>query len=149
MTETVQFSQTIRQWMDTFMHRSMSGWVRYVKAGGFSMPQFMLLMHINYKGTYSISDLSEEMGISTAAVSQLVDKLVQAELLERAEDPNDRRAKQVTLAPKGQELIEQGIKARFRWADDLSESLNPEEKLKISEAFNIMLRVIDEIDHKA
>ena len=113
MTDQTQFSQTVRQWMDTFMHRSMGGWARYVKASGFSMPQFMILMHVHYREPCGISDLSERMDTTTAAASQLVDKLVQAGLLERAEDPHDRRAKKVALTPKGKELIEQGIEERF------------------------------------
>ena len=44
MTELVQFSQSLRDWMDTFVHRSMRDSARFVKASGFSMPQFFLLM---------------------------------------------------------------------------------------------------------
>lgn len=140
MTDSLQFPQTVRQWMDTFMHRSMGGWVRFVKSSGFSMPQFMLLMHIRYKEPYSISDLSEKMDITTAASSQLVDKLVQAELLVRTEDPSDRRSKQVALTDRGKDLIEQGIQERYRWVDELEETLSAEEKEKVVEAMEILMK---------
>ncbi len=143
MTDSLRFSRTVRQWMDTFMHRSMGGWVRFVKASGFSMPQFMILMHIRYKEPYSISDLSEKMDISAAAASQLVDKLVQAELLVRTEDPNDRRAKQLVLAEKGRELIEQGIQERYRWVDELEEILSTQEKEKVAEAMEILMKKVE------
>ena len=143
MTEPLQFSQTVRQWMDTFMHRSMSGWVRYVKASGFSMPQFMILMHVHYRGPCGISDLSEKMDTSTAAASQLVDKLVQTGLLERAEDPSDRRAKQVALSPKGKQLIEQGIEERYRWVEHLEANLTESEKDKVNEALMLMVRAVE------
>lgn len=143
MIDTTQFSQTVRQWMDTFMHRSMGGWARYVKASGFSMPQFMILMHAHYKASCGITDLSEKMDISTAAVSQLVDKLVQAGLLERAEDPNDRRAKKVALSPKGKQLIEQGIEERYRWVEQLEANLSEAEKDKVNEALTLMIRAVE------
>ena len=103
MTDSVRFSRALRQWMDVFMHRSMSGWMQYVKSSGLSMPQFSILMRLHYRGECGISNLSEHMDISAAAASQLVDKLVQAGLLERTEDPHDRRAKQVALSPKGRD----------------------------------------------
>lgn len=146
MTEQVQFSQTVRQWMDTFMHRSMGGWVRFVKASGFSMPQFMILMHAHYRESCGITDLSEKMDISTAAVSQLVDKLVQADLLIRSEDPHDRRAKQVTLSPNGRKLIEQGIQERYRWVDELESSLTAEDKAKIAGALEIMAQAVEKLE---
>jgi DNA-binding MarR family transcriptional regulator len=131
--------------MDTFMHRSMGGWSRFVKASGFSMPQFMLLMHIHYRESCGISDLSEKMDVSTAAASQLVDKLVQAGLLIRTEDPNDRRARQVALTPKGEELIEKGIAERYRWVEHLEANLNVAEKDRVSKALELMIRAVEEI----
>lgn len=138
MTDSVQFSQALRQWIDVFMHRSMHEWARYVKASGYSMPQFFLLMHLHRHEQCGISDLSERMDITSAAVSQLVDKLVQAGLLERVEAPHDRRVKQITLTPQGKMFIAQGIEERYRWVDGLAETLNAEEKGKITEALEIM-----------
>jgi len=143
MSEPLQFSETVRQWMDTFMHRSMGGWAQYVKASGFSMPQFMILLHVHYKESCSISDLSEKMDTSNAAASQLVDKLVQAGLLERAEDPNDRRAKKVALSPKGKRLIKQGIEERYRWVEQLEANLSEAEKNKVNEALTLMIRAVE------
>ncbi|MFZ5822341.1 MAG: MarR family winged helix-turn-helix transcriptional regulator [Chloroflexota bacterium] len=144
MTESLQFSHTVRQWMDAFMHRSMGSWARFVRASGFSMPQFMILMHAHYKESCGITDLSEKMDISTAAASQLVDKLVQAGLLVRAEDPHDRRARQVALTPKGRQLIEQGIQERYRWVEQLEANLTTAEKDKVNEALASMLRAMED-----
>ena len=69
------------------------------------MPQFFMLMQIYYKKQCGISDLSDHMEITAAAASQMVEKLVQTGLLDRTEDPHDRRAKHVTLSDKGRELI--------------------------------------------
>ncbi len=139
MTNATQFSQSLRAWMDTFVHRSMHDSARFIKASGFSMPQFFLLMHLHRHEQCGISDLSEHMDVTTAATSQLVDKLVQAGLLVRVEDPNDRRAKQVSLSPAGEALVEKGIAERSRWVDELAESLNEDERAKVAEALNILI----------
>lgn len=148
MTEATQFSEIVRQWMDTFMHRSMRGWAHYVRARGVSMPQFMLLMHIHHKKSCGISDLSEKMDTSAAAASQLVDKLVQAELLVRTEDPHDRRAKLVALSPKGKKIIEQGIEERYRWVEELAQVLSIEEKNKVAEALNILNETMRRVENR-
>ena len=140
MTDSRQFSQSLRQWVEATTHRTMRDQARYVKSLGFSMPQFFLLMQVYYKKQCGISDLSEHMEITTAAASQTVEKLVQSGLLDRAEDPNDRRAKQVTLSPKGSELIEKSIAARFRWVDALAKELSAEEKTKVHEALEILTK---------
>jgi len=146
MSETQTFSQIVRQWMDTFMHRSMRGWSQFVKSTGLSMPQFSILMQLYHKGASGMSELSERFGISPAAASQLVDKLVQADLLVRTENPNDRRAKQVALTARGKQLIEQGIAERYRWMEKLDENLTLEERNKVAEALKILDEAAKELD---
>ncbi len=146
MTESVQFSQSLRQWMDTFVHRSMRDSARFVKASGFSMPQFFLLMQVHRRERCGISDLGENLEITTAATSQLVDKLVQAGLLMRAEDPHDRRAKMVSLSPAGEAFIEKAIAERSRWVDDLAAVLNEDEHHKVAEALEILTEAAQRLE---
>ena len=138
MTKPTQFSKTLRAWMDVFMHRSMHGWGHFAKSTGLSMPQFSILMQLHYRGTCSVSDISDRFDFSAAAASQLVDKLVHAGYLERAEDPSDRRAKLLTLSAKGEELVQHGTEERYRWMDDLTSKLSTEEQIKVVEALNIL-----------
>ena len=146
MTKTVQFTQSIRSWMDVFMHRSMRGWGLFAKSAGLSMPQFSIMMQLHYRGACGMSEISERFSISAAAASQLVDKLVQSGLMAREEDPSDRRAKLLNLTDKGEELIRQGIEERYRWVDQLAEKLTDEERVQISEALNIMTRAAEELE---
>lgn len=146
MTKPAQFSKTLRAWMDAFMHRSMSGWSQFAKSTGLSMPQFSILMQLHHKGPCGMSEISDRFDITAAAASQLVDKLVQAGYLERAEDPNDRRAKLLTLSTNGRELIQQGIEERYRWMDDLAASLSAEDQKKISEALILLTNAAKEME---
>lgn len=127
MPSSPELTEAIRQLIDIITTRSMRERSHFVKASGLSMPQFGILMHLYYSNNCGISNLGEHMDISAPAASQLVDRLVQHGLVERAEDPHDRRAKQLTLTPKGRELIETGLIARTRWVDELVMSLKPED----------------------
>jgi DNA-binding MarR family transcriptional regulator len=146
MTDPVQFSDTVRAFMDLFMQRSMRSWKHFARNSGLSMSQYSILMQLHHHGPCSISDISERFDTTSAAASQIADKLVQAGLLERAEDPEDRRAKLLTLSPKGQELVENGVAVRFRWVDDLADHLSPEERQKVSEGLRLMTRAAEELD---
>ena len=123
-----QINQSLREWMDIFMHRSMRGWSQYAKSTGLSMPQFSILMQLHHKGPCGMSQISERFDISNAAASQLAEKLVQSEYIERAEDPNDRRAKVLQLTSKGKDLINAGVEERYRWLDELVKKLSADEK---------------------
>lgn len=139
MTDSLQIKTALRRWMEVVMTRSMHDWVHYVKASGFSMPQFRLLMQLYYQGTAcGISQISDDMSITNAAASQLVDKMVNSGLLERAEDQNDRRAKVVTLSEKGREFVKNGIEQRYLWVNALAETLNEDERQSIAQALTVL-----------
>ena len=146
MTDKIQFSLITRQWMDVFMHRSMHGWNHFAKSTGLSTPQFSILMQLHHKGPCGMSEISERFDITAAAASQLVDKLVQSELIERVEDSHDRRAKQLSLSKKGAALVEKGIQERYRWVDDLAGKLSAEERSKVSEALSLLTNVAQKME---
>jgi DNA-binding MarR family transcriptional regulator len=148
MTSPSQLIQTIRQFMDFAMHHSMRERVHFAKATGLSMPQFGILMQLHYRGNCGVSDIGERFDITNAAASQLVDKLFQSGLIQREEDPNDRRAKLLNLTNKGRNLIQQGIEERYRWVDQLVGKLTMEERAKIAEALDIMTQAAKELEAK-
>lgn len=148
MPKPVQITQPMREWMDVFMHRSMRGWSQFAKSTGLSMPQFSILMQLHYKGTTGLSEISERFDISAAAASQLVEKLVQSGHLERAEDPNDRRAKNLRLTSAGAKLVSDGIQERYRWMEELASNLDAEDHAKISDALTILTQAAKKMDEK-
>ena len=146
MTKSTQITQPLREWMDVFMHRSMRGWNHFAKSTGLSMPQFSILMQLHHKGPCGMSEISGRFDISAAAASQLVDKLVHADYLERTEDPTDRRAKLLTLSDKGKELINHGTEERYRWMDDLASTLSVEDQKKVSEALVLLTNAAKQME---
>jgi DNA-binding MarR family transcriptional regulator len=146
MPSSSELTETIRQLIDVITTRSMHEWSRYVKTTGLSMPQFGILMHLYYRSSCGISHLSEHLDVSAPAASQLVDRLVQHGLVERIEDPIDRRAKQLTLTPKGRELIETGLTLRTRWVDELIMSLKPEDYNQVAATLSKLTEAVRELE---
>jgi DNA-binding MarR family transcriptional regulator len=148
MLNQVQFSQTLRTWMDVFMHRSMRGWSHFARSTGLSMPQISILIQLYHKGPCGMSEISERFEVSAAAASQLVEKLVHAGFLQRTEDPNDRRAKLLALSAAGFDLIQKGNQERYRWMDNLAETLSLPDQEKISEALILLTNAAKEMENK-
>ncbi len=146
MTKPVPFSQVVRSWVDVSTHHSMRGWSHHAKATGLSMPQFSMMMQLYYRGACGISDLGERFEITNAAASQHVDNLVQAGLLERTEDPHDRRAKNIRLSAKGKALLERGLSERYRWVDQLTQCINEKDREKIAEALMALTEAARNLD---
>jgi len=146
MIATPQLIETIRHFMDIAMHHSFHERAHLAKLVGLSMPQLGILMQLHYRGTCGISELSERFDITNAATSQLVDKLVQSGLVQREEDPHDRRAKLLNLTGKGKEMIQQGTERRYRWVEDLAHKLSEQEREQVNEALDIMTRLAQELD---
>jgi MarR family transcriptional regulator, organic hydroperoxide resistance regulator len=149
MTSSPQLIQSIRQFLDIALHYSMREHSHFAKSIGLSMPQVGILMQLHYRSNCGISEIGERFDITNAAASQLVDKLVQSGLIQREEDPNDRRAKLLNLTEKGRELIQQGIEERYRWVIQLAAKLAPEERAKIAEALQIMTHAAKELEAEA
>lgn len=146
MSTVKQFNAALRSWAEVFMARSMREWMRFVKTSGLSMPQYSMLMRLYYKGGCGISDISAALDVTNAAASQMVDRLVQMELIDRVEDPNDRRAKQVTISGRGRTLVEKGIEARNRWTEDLPNLLAADQRAAVVSALNILVEAARKLE---
>ena len=146
MTNSPQFTQSIRSWMDIFMHHSMRGWGLFAKSVGLSMAQFSILLQLHHKGACGMSEVSERFEITPAAASQLVEKLVQGNFISRYEDPHDRRARVLDITDKGRELLQQGIEERYRWMEQLSERLTEDERVQVSKSLDILTRIATDLE---
>ncbi len=148
MTKSPPVTQSLRAWMEVSMHRSIHERTRFAKSTGLSMPQLGILMQLHHKGRCGVSEIGERFDITNAAASQLVEKLVQAGYLERTEDSNDRRVKQLNLTAKGESLIENGAQERYRWLDELTSQLSTEQQTKVAEALEILTQAAQSLEDK-
>ena len=63
-------------------------------------------------GTTTIGELAESLGRSPSATSRLVDGLAKRRLVERREEPEDRRQRSITLTQRGQAVLRAVDRAR-------------------------------------
>jgi DNA-binding MarR family transcriptional regulator len=138
MTPEKILSNVLYEWAEVFMRRSMRDFKRFIDESGLSPSQLSTLMHLYYSDDCGVSSLSDHLGITKPAVSQLIERLVKMGLLARTENPNDRRSKQLSITSEGEMLIRQGIDARRKWMETLTESLDPAQQLTIADALTTL-----------
>jgi len=83
----------------------MAEQLKEVSTSDVTYSQLKLLKMVAATGGYSVSNLAQFMGVSTAAASRAVDRLVRRGLIDRAEARDDRRAVQLSLTDAGCDLI--------------------------------------------
>lgn len=81
--------------------------------GDLSISQVRLLHLLNAAGGQSVGDLATRLGISAATASRACDGLFRAGLVERREDPDDRRVRRLHATETGVAYVEQFAAAKL------------------------------------
>jgi DNA-binding MarR family transcriptional regulator len=145
MTSGDKFVSTLQEWIDLYMGRSMRRFLRYAREVGLSMSMIGALFHLHHQGSSGVTDLGDQLGVTSAGASQMLERLVQQGLISRAEDPHDRRVKQILLTEEGCQVLQDGIRARQDWMLELAEMLSPDEQKQIAKALKIMIKKIHQM----
>src|SRR5262245_45211382 len=132
--------------------RQLLGFFRFVWASGDSdflrevseldltFTQFKALMLLAHDpGELSVKDVSDRLGISLPAASRAVDPLVRRGIVERTEDPDDRRVKRVRTTKDGDRLVERLIATRIKSFESLLEGFTATERRKLGDALDEIL----------
>jgi DNA-binding MarR family transcriptional regulator len=138
MLPTKALTEVIREWSAVFMRRSGRDFRGFMEETGLSFSQINVLMRLFHGGKFGVSGIGEELGITNAAASQSIDRLVNLGLIQRTEDPQDRRAKQLALTQAGQALIEKGVEVRSQWIEGLTGAFTPAQQDMIIAALTLL-----------
>jgi DNA-binding MarR family transcriptional regulator len=72
-----------------------------------TLPQLRVLVMISSRGPLNLAAVAEGLGVHPSNISRACDRLVGAGLLDRSDDPNDRRNLVLTLTDDGRRLLGQ------------------------------------------
>ena len=139
-------SKSLQKLIQVFMHQSMRRVIVYVKTRGLSMSQMGTLLFLHRHETCAVSDIGEYLGVTAAASSQLLNRLVEQGLIERSEDPEDRRHKLLAVTPAGRDTVKEAMQIRQSWLVQLSQMLSASEQAQVEEAVDLLLQKVGQID---
>lgn len=115
--------------------RIIAALARTLRDEDLSVVQVAALYLVDDRGSARISDIAEEVGRPLPSVSRQIDDLVRRKLLVREEDPDDRRARVLTLAPRGRSFVERAGAERVRTIQSAIASVSPVFAKQVSRMF--------------
>ncbi|BFH69697.1 MAG: MarR family transcriptional regulator [Paenibacillus dendritiformis] len=78
-----------------------------VKELGLTVAQYSLLNVIERRGPGKVSMLAEQLGVTSSAVTVMIDRLLDSGLVDRVPDKSDRRVVLVSITEAGHHLLRQ------------------------------------------
>jgi DNA-binding MarR family transcriptional regulator len=104
-----------------------------------SFSQMKALHYVHGEDDLSVKALGEKLGLSLAAISRAADELVQRGLMDRTEDPSDRRIKRLRLTDKGRDLVLKMRELRMAGFEQFVATLSPKERALVVRALEPIL----------
>ncbi len=132
-------AEKLHEWMRVSMRYSMHGFVRHSKENGLSMPQMAALMRIYRDKRCGVTEVGEHLGVTSAAASQMLDRLVREGIIDRSEDPDDRRGKRLALTGAGLKIIKEGFESRQEWLLKLAAQFEGDEARSVARALDLLV----------
>jgi DNA-binding MarR family transcriptional regulator len=77
-----------------------------VKSSGLTAPQLLVLQALASQPGLSVGELAQQLSLSQATISSILDRLEGRELVQRRKSTQDKRKTQLMLGSKGRQAIE-------------------------------------------
>jgi len=96
-----------------------------VAGASITLPQYRMLAVLDADDRQNVRDLAARLGVERSTATRMCNRLVGAGLIERGEDPSDRRAVVISLTEDGREVVAAVTRARRDNVATLLRSLPP------------------------
>ncbi|RWR11106.1 MarR family winged helix-turn-helix transcriptional regulator [Siminovitchia fortis] len=97
-------------------------------------PQFVGLQWLFEDGDMTIGELSNKMFLACSTTTDLIDRMEKKELVERVKDPKDRRVVRIHLLKKGEIIIDEVIKKRQDYLQDVLGDFSEQEIMALKDS---------------
>lgn len=127
--------EVVSAWID----RRKRAMTRSIHACGQSPAQLHVLSLLSELGPATVSHIAAQIGITPPSASATVDRMVDAGLVVRERNEDDRRVVTVSLAPAGREVLERSLGGRHDSLARILAQLDDDE-------LRATIRVIERLD---
>ncbi len=105
-----------------------------------------VIFYLSHIGPSAISQIAHNLSISKSNMTPIIDKLIAEDLVNRYEDPNDRRILRIELTPKAHKLFiaeKQRIKGKLQ---EKISVLSEEDLNTLAESITILINIMEKLD---
>lgn len=120
-------------WMRMVSNAVSQSFARRVEAEGVTVAEWVFLRALHDVESMAPSRLADELGMTRGAISKLADRLLEKRLIERAANPDDKRAHTVALNAAGRALVPRLAKLADRNDDAFFGALTTDERRRLAQ----------------
>lgn len=99
-----EFADKMSEFMPVIM-KEFGKRVTEIYKGKITFPQVLIMDFLNKNGKSKMTDIAQFMGVTTAAMTGIVGRLVKSGYVARLHDPEDRRIIKIKPTAKGSDLV--------------------------------------------
>ncbi|MFP4554581.1 MAG: MarR family winged helix-turn-helix transcriptional regulator [Actinomycetota bacterium] len=118
--------------------------LRQQSLGGLTPSQASVISTLDLQGPMTMGRLAELERIAKPSATGIVGRLVDKGLVEKREDPSDRRSSIVAVTPEGSQLLEQRRRERTAYLARHIERLDSDDRAVLERAVVILEEMIEE-----
>ena len=107
--------------------------------------QVNTLRAIAGKPEWRMSDLSQRLRVSAGSLTTMINRLIEAGLVQRTRSDLDRRVVTVKLTTSGKELLQASRQRAVRKLHELLADLSSEDQEQLNGALNVVVEVLNKI----
>jgi DNA-binding MarR family transcriptional regulator len=120
--------------------------MRTHSADSLSIPQLRSLAFLKRNPGASLSEVAEHLGVTCATASTTIERLVQRNLVQRTDHPQERRRVVLNLTEEGKQLLEESQQKTRAHIAEILEDLSPEQVSQIEEGLTLLKNVFEQTE---
>jgi DNA-binding MarR family transcriptional regulator len=122
--------------LSNVMLRNRGHFAAYI---GVSDQQYMIMTLLNETPGVTVSQIARQFSVTSQFVTLETGKLIARGIVEKRDNPHDRRSVALTLTPRGQALLKEVWPMRRRTNDITFRSLTPQTAVQLREMIGALL----------
>lgn len=126
-------------YLDTLVHHSLdTHFPKPAQIPDINPADFRAMAILEQAGAITMSDFAQQLNLPLSTATNRVERLVKLGLASRGRSESDRRIVEVSLSPKGRQLVTIGHQVRLSMGRGMLSSLTPAERLTFLELMQKM-----------
>ena len=109
-----------------------------------TLPQMRVLTIVSRQGPLNLNAVAQSLGVHPSNATRTCNRLVEAGLLDRRDNPEDRRNVVLTLTPEGHALWEGVMNHRRRSIEEVVRRLTADEREQLAAGLTAFARVAEQ-----
>lgn len=144
--EVDHFTTAIQSIFPKLMHYLNTEEMRELTGLDVTPRQINALLVLYFNDNRTMGELSQEIFLAESALTRLVNRLVNLNLVKRRGDEKDRRVVRVSLTSYGKQLARLVFERRTKRFNNLADHLTPEEREMLIVSLKSVLRAFEELE---